>query len=98
MKFHNIFNHSGEVKKYTLFKAMNGAACIEGGNNMEVVSQAGGRANVYITNIPNMILYEVHVGDYIWIYGKSDVICAIHEIQTYKVTDITDNEVIAEPC
>lgn len=98
MKFQNIFNHSGEAKKYTLFKAMNGAPCIEGGNNMEVVSQVGGRTNVYTTDIPDMSLYEVHIGDYIWIYGKSDGSYAVNEIQTYKVTDITDSEVITKPC
>ena len=98
MKFDYIFNHSGKTKKYPLLKATNGALCIEGDENMEVIAQTMGRTNIHTTNISGLFLYEVHVGDYIWLYGKSDIKYATYQIQTYKITDITDSEVIAEPC
>ena len=97
MKFDYVFNHSGEVKKYSLLKAKNDADCIEGDKNMEVISQTMKRTNTYTTNIPDLFLYEVHVGDYIVVCGKSDIEYASHQIQTFKIIDITDREVIAEP-
>lgn len=97
MHFDYIVNHSGGVKKYPLLSASNGAPCIEGDENMEVISKTMGRTNIHTTSISDLCLYEVHVGDYIWLYGKSDIKWARYQIQTFKITDITDSEVIAEP-
>jgi|MucameStandDraft_1065616.scaffolds.fasta_scaffold07075_10 hypothetical protein len=98
MKFDFIISHPKEIKKYALLTTEDGTPLIEGNKNIEVVSETGEHRKIYPTNEPDIFSYEIHVGDYIRLYGKSDVDYASYKIEVYKVTDITASEVIAKSC
>ena len=98
MKFDFIISNPKEIKKYALLTTEDGTPLIEGNKNIEVVSETGEHRKIYPTNEPDIFSYEIHVGDYIRLYGKSDVDYASYKIEVYKVTDITASEVIAKSC
>lgn len=100
MKFDVIF---GALNKRTFEKIVyaNGQSCIEapkkGVSNVEilVMPQTGGQAKTYPSIHPGKVLYPVNVGDYI---SVQEVRHGTRWAGLYRVIDITDKEIIGEPC
>lgn len=100
MKFDVIICH----KNYRTFEKVtgpNGQPCINGTPQgvtanviISVMSQSGEQAETFPSSKPDNVLYSVNVGDCIGVSKKMNGTLRVHY---YRVTSVTDKEVIGGP-
>ncbi len=100
MHFNVTLNH-GESRTFKKV-ILNGQDCIMGtpkgsdtGEDISVVRKDGEQVNVYPSTVPGKVLYPVSRGDYITVVETVDEALWVH---CYRVTSISDTEVIGSPC
>lgn len=94
MKFNVVIKHPSSNLIVPRLTSINGISGIEVTTEYPVYSSNGKQANVQPSYEHDTLVYEVGIGDCI---SKQEYNDGTTSVSYYKIVDITDTEVIAEP-
>lgn len=94
MHFDLIINHDNKNLSVPRLDSINGIPSIEALTEYPVYRSTKEMADVQPASDKATLVYEVAIGDYIC---KQEYSNGTTYVSYYKIVDITDNEVIAEP-